>query len=292
MRQYTYDISAIQQRIDRLTNEQRCEYPKHYYDPIRLQITHDLAIKEYYKLFPFMTEKQFDLLEDAMFDWFVGEAEELAPVLDYWNIIGSFTETLKLKELVFYLTSSNVSWSLETINVKQLKLRWGVGDLGEGEVRSGSWTYEDVEAAILNNPQRLKNNKDISDVHSNATSLNRDHFPIVVLQNRDDEYTLLDGNRRTMRAWLNGDDTIQAWTGRVVAEPILKDYWVSPSFLRRLLAEYSTDDSDEVLQSIRSQMQIVFGQSVVAKHHFLKRCLHIPGAKEIADSLNIQSEEA
>lgn len=285
MKQYALNLSDIEARINQLTDEDRRMYPAHYYDSVRIRIAQDLAIKEYYKLYPFMTEAQFDQLENTMLDWFVGIDYELAPVHDYWNIVGSFTETCKLKELIFYLTSSNIVWELEEIDSRALVLRWGVGDLAEGEVKTGSWTYQDIQDSVLGNSERFVAHMNNSDEHSASSAISRDHFPIIVTKDSDGNYTLLDGNRRTMRAWLNGSNNILAWVGKVVSVPALKDFWVSPSFLRRLLAEYVIANDERIMQSIHSQLEILFEQSTVARYHYVKRCLHMPGALQAARGL-------
>ncbi|MBI3494864.1 hypothetical protein HY004_02685 [Candidatus Saccharibacteria bacterium] len=270
--------------IDQLSEGVRKNYPEHMYEPQRIEIAQQLAIKEYYKLLPFLSSKQFDLLYDQMLEWFVGK-NELAPVHDYWNFVGSMTETLKLKSNVFFLTSENVSWKLQTIDVKNFYLYWGVGDLNNKGEKDGSWTYDDVKREVIDDPERFAINKRISDEKSADTLISRDDYPIIALRNLDGTYKLLDGNRRVMRAWLYDVNTLEVWVGEVIREPIIYNHWVSPSFLRRILAEYQISPTQKVKDSTRSQLEIIFKTSTVAKYHFKTRCTHLPGAREISNGL-------
>lgn len=282
---FNYPKDQIIAAVARLNPTDRRMYPEHIYDPERIEIARELALKEYYKLMPFLHPQDFDRLGSEMIDWFNGQSYELAPVHDYWNFVGGMIETLKLKTVNMYLTSENISWSMQDIDPRQLRLYRAMGDLQKGDKTEGSWGYQDVQQEIVSNPERLALNKQISDEKSQDTTISRDDYPIIVIQNIDDTYKLLDGNRRVMRAWLYGVDAITAWVGRVQREPALKNYWVSASFLRLMLMEYQADPRPEVAASIRSQLEILFAASSIAKYHYQKRCIHMPGAAQIAKGI-------
>lgn len=278
-------VEKISKIISSLSDADRNIYPKHIYEPQRIEIAQQLAIKEYYKLMPFLSVEQFDQLYDQMLEWFTGISCELAPVHDYWNFVGSMTETLKLKPTVFHLTSENISWELHSVDTKEFELYWGVGDLENNGNKNGHWAYGEVKKEIIDNPKRFAVNKRISDEKSADTKISRDDFPIIALQNLDGTYKLLDGNRRVMRAWLYDIDKLDVWVGKTIREPLVYNYWVSSSFLRRILMEYQINPTQTVKESIRSQLKIIFENSSIAKYHFEKRCMHIPGVKEIVGNL-------
>lgn len=284
---FQYPKQKILDTIAGLSEEDQQAYPAHIYEPERIEIARELALKEYFKLFSFLKEKDFVNMDNAMIKWFDGRDTEMAPVHDYWNFVGGTLLSLKLKDIVPYLTSENITWHLETLDTKAMSLYWAVGTLSHYGNANQKYTYDFVKAHIIDQPDERAENIRISDEKSNDTTVNRDRYPILVGRQLDGSLKLMDGNRRLMRAWLHGDDTISAWVGTVNKEPMILNQWVGTDFLRRLLSEYTQNPTDEVFSSVRSQLKIAFTTSSIAKYHYKKRCLHINGAKELAEGLYI-----
>lgn len=281
---YQFPRQKIEGIVRDLPEQVKDVYPKHLFEPERIEIARELMVKEYYKLFPFLSLDDFEQLEDTMIEWLNGRDQEMAPVHDYWNFLDGSLMGLKLKDVVPMLTSENISWKQERLDAKQLALYWPVGTLNEFDHKL-EYNYDFVKTKVIGSPDVLLRNKQISDEKSADTKLSRDEFPIIVLRHSDTRLQLLDGNRRVMRSWLYDISEINAWVGTVVREPLLKNYWVPTGHLRRLIAQYAHDTRPEVKEMVRSQLDYLFVTSNIARYHYKLRCLHKPYAKELADGL-------
>lgn len=281
---FGFDRQKILNVVTSVPTEDRNAYPGHIFEPERIEIMRELVLKEFYKLFRFMNKKDFEKLGNTIPQWLIGHGYELAPVADYWNFLDGIMISLKLKDIGPSLTSKNITWQLEQLKPRDLKLSSPVGTVAQDS--KYPYTHASIEQSILKQPDRLKENLKISDQKATDTLLPRDNFPIIVRRNIDKTLTLLDGNRRTLRAWLKNKPTILAWVGTVTAEPALKNHWVSTSSLRRLLALYENNPTPEIEQSVRAQLKILFESSIIAKHHYKTRCLpHYQFAGKLAQGL-------
>jgi hypothetical protein len=277
---FRYDAHLIQTVVDRIPADERGHYPQHIFEPQRIEIARELVLKEYYKLFPMLEAANFEQVSSSILYWLHGAGYELAPVADFWNYIDGTMLTLKLKDVVPQITSANISWQLETLDPHALQLSTPVGNLAEHG--QPPYNYEFINQRILQNAQQMVINRRISDEKSSDTVVPRDHYPILVRREPNGGLTLLDGNRRTLRALLYGRTSIDAWVGTVQREPRLVDHWVNTGFLRRLLSEYAESPNDEVRASIESQLRILLGSSSIARYNFQTRCLpHYPFAAEL-----------
>lgn len=281
---FGFDRQKILAAIAAAPKDERDVYPAHIYEPERIEILRELVLKEFYKLFRFLDVDDFTKMGDAMIKWLTGHGFELAPIADYWNFMDGIMISLKLKDIGPNLTSKNIQWKLEELDPQSLKLSSPVGTVARDSQHP--YTYNAIRQSILNNPEKMQENLRISDEKATDTLLPRDNFPIVVRRNLDKTYGLLDGNRRTLRAWLKNRHAITAWVGTVIAEPVHKDYWVSTPFLRRLLALYAAEPTPEIAASLRIQLKLLFDQSVIAKHHYKTRCIpHYQFAEKLAEGL-------
>ena len=280
---FQYDEHLILSIIDRIPRDVRSHYPAHIFEPQRIEIARELVLKEYYKLFPMLEAANFDQVSTSILYWLHGSGYELAPVADFWNYIDGTILTLHLKDVVPYITSANITWQLEALDPRQLQIGWPVGNLAEHG--QPPYNYEFINQRILQNAQQMVINRRISDEKSSDTVVSRDHYPVLVRREPDGRLTLLDGNRRTLRALLYGRNGINAWVGTVREQPRLRDHWVNTGFLRRLLAEYAEAPTDEVRASVQSQLRIILTSSEIARFNFETRCVpHFPFAAELASS--------
>lgn len=274
----------IETVVNRIPADIRRNYPEHIFEPTRIEIARELVLKEYYKLFPMLEATNFELVSASILYWLHGAGYELDPVADFWNYIDGTMISLKFKDIVPQITSGNIRWQLENLDPHKLQLMLPVGNLAEHG--NPPYNYEFINQRILQNAQQMVINRRISDEKSSDTVVSRDHYPVVVRRERDGSLTLLDGNRRTLRALLYGQTNIDAWVGTVMAEPRLMDHWVNTGFLRRLLSEYAETPTDEVRESIRSQLRIILRGSSIAQHNFRERCIpHYPFAAELVGDI-------
>lgn len=267
-----------------IPDEVKNAYPDHIFEPERIEIIRELALKEFYKLFPFLTPDDFESMSQTMIQWLDGRNLGMAPVHDYWNYLDGMMLNLKLKDIVPLLTSANISWRHEQIDTHALSLYWPVGTLDRFDERQ-KYDYEFVKTYILEEPVLYEENRRISDEKSTDTVVSRDGFPIVAIRTQEGQLKLVDGNRRTMRAWLYGKPEISAWVGTIEAEPILQDHWIATGRMRRLIAEYRADQRPEVYDAVRSELKLLFESSAIARYHYMLRCLDKPEAAKLIEGL-------
>lgn len=281
---FMYDAEQIRTVIARIPTEIRDHYPAHIFEPVRIEIAREIALKEYYKLFPMLEAFNFEQVSSSMLYWLHGAGYELAPVCDFWNFIDGMMISLKLKDIVPQITSQNINWQLEVLNPHELQIGVPVGNLAEHG--QPPYSYDFINQKVLQNLQQLVINRRISDEKSSDTVVPRDHYPIVVRREENGNLKLLDGNRRIMRSLLYGKTTINAWVGTVTAVPHLRNQWVNTGYLRRLLSEYAQNPTPEVREAVRAQLAILFASSSIARYNYQQRCIpHYSFAAELAEGL-------
>lgn len=281
---FTFDEDQIRTVVSRIPADVRAHYPSHILDPVRIEIAREIVLKEYFKLFPMLEAMNFDQVSSSILYWLHGAGYELAPITDFWNYIDGMMISLKLKDIVPYLTSVNIDWKLENLDPHNLRLVAPVGNLAQHG--QPPYSYEFINQRILQNVQQLVINRRISDEKASDTKVSRDHYPIIVRREVNNTLTILDGNRRTLRALLYGKPTIQAWVGTVKTEPKLRDYWVNTGFLRRLLAQYDESPTQEMRQTVRAELKVLFDSSIIARQNYQQRCIeHYSSAQELAEGL-------
>ncbi|MGD8374153.1 MAG: ParB/Srx family N-terminal domain-containing protein [Candidatus Woesebacteria bacterium] len=281
---FTFNKGRITTVISRIPTDVRAHYPSHIFDPIRIEIAREIALKEYLKLFPSLKPTDFEQMSDNILCWLYGSGYELAPVSDFWNYIDGMMLSLKFKDIVPYITSANISWELEELDPHSLNLVAAVGNLDQHG--QPPYSYEFVNQKILQNMQQLAINKQISDEKSSDTTVGRDQYPIIVRREIDGKLTLLDGNRRTLRALLYGKNKISSWVGTVKSKPVLRDHWVNTGFMRRLLVQYQEQPTESMKQTVQAELKALFNSSVIARQNYQERCIgHYNFAQEIVANL-------
>lgn len=265
-------IKNIEKQIALLPNELRRQYPQHIFEPIRLEIARELAVKECYKLLPFLSKSNFKKLHETMGLWFIGGVPDVAPIHDFWNVLEGLIVSLKGKDIIALLTSANMQWQPERIDATRLSLYWPIGNGGLEACGQPPYSYDMVKKRILDTSKRNAELK-LSDAFAANTNMARDDFPIIVRRNIDGSFQLLDGNRRTFRAWLQGRREITAWVGIVTASPALHNHWINKGFLRRLVAEYMNNPTPELKDVTRNELAHIFAASEIARIQYHKYCI-------------------
>lgn len=156
---FSYDQHMIETVVSRIPSDVRQNYPEHIFEPARIEIARELVLKEYYKLFPMLEATNFELVSASILYWLHGAGYELAPVADFWNYIDGTMISLKLKDIVPQITSSNIRWQLENLDPHNLRLMLPVGNLAEHG--TPPYNYEFINQRILQNAQQMVINRRI-----------------------------------------------------------------------------------------------------------------------------------
>lgn len=259
------------------------QYPKHFYDPLRIeiatiQIQHDLR-----KLLPSLDRSNWDVIDHDVAEWPDGERFEMETLHDFWNFFDGFSRGLKLKSLINWITASNVEWSKEEIPLDEAIIIWDF----PGLEFMGSSPYK-----IFNVKKYLqkicKDGKMASLITDSEFRSNRfpprDYFRIIVIEDKQGKilgntkgFYVLEGNRRTIRAMLHDQKYISAYVGRLEKDALWpENYWIRTGTLRDLvfLAHYYNLNKDEhSLESVRKFYQLLLRdfdivQKTTASHVF------------------------
>lgn len=244
------------------------KYPKHFYDPIRVeiavsQIQHDLR-----KLLPDLSAKELKNLDKNIVGWFFGEDFELEPVHDFWNFFDGFSRGLKLKSLLSWITAENVVWEKKMVEVKNIIITWDFLNLdfiGKAPYKAEKIIKELNRQEYKELKRKLKNEADWRSKRYHP----RDGFPIVLFDDRDggvfDHFRghhILEGNRRVIRAAINGDEKIISFSGKFRNKKDLwaKNYWISTGILRDLIflaINYEKEEDEKSFNVVRNFYQLL-----------------------------------
>jgi len=244
-------------------------YPDNVYDPVRVKLAAEATSKELRKLLPSVPEELWPQLDHNVADWFDGTASELAMVHDFWNGCEGIMTGFKLKRLIRYFSAANVSWQTTDVAVDEIPLGWQVGTLSD-ELGQPPYHAPGIRELFQAKPKFLAENKQLSDEKA-AGSVPRDHYPIILAKDKDG-YTLLDGNRRVLRAIIYGRDQISAHIGTFEHYHDVRDYWVSTPFLRDLVRIAETG-GPEVTENVYQILKQLFHETVIAKINYEQRVL-------------------
>lgn len=230
-------------------------YPKQIYDPLRRRIAAETIQKELRKLLPSVPETMWPKLDHDVENWFEGKESELATAHDFWNGFEGITQGFKLKGILPYLTAENIEWDQASIPSEKIVFTTNLpilDFLGESPFKS--------QALIdfINSPANKNKIQEIiqdSDKHA-ASSVERDHYPIIVLA-EDDNFRLLDGHRRVVRAIFRHQENIEAYVGKFnSADKTPKNNWVSTGFLRNLIRIWDINYEDKKISESIKQIFI------------------------------------
>ncbi len=244
------------------------KYPKHFYDPIRIEIATSQMQHDLRKLLPSLHQKDWAKIDEDVISWFTGENHELEPVHDFWNFFGGFSRELKLKSLLFWITAENVEWTEEKVKVDDIVITWdfpGLDFLGRAPYRAGN-VRKELEKS--ENKGVLKDLIADSEEHSRKF-LPRDHFPIVLFHdqkggviNQLSGFYILEGNRRTVRALVTAEREILAYVGKFKKDDDLwpQNYWIRTGILRDLIfwaITYEKEGDDKAFKTVRNFYQLL-----------------------------------
>jgi hypothetical protein len=221
----------------------RYKYPRHFYDPMRIEIAVSQIQHEFRKLFPSLSLDQWDLMDRDISEWFCDEKFELEEAHDFWNFFGGVARGLKLKSLLFWVTASNVLWSKEEVFIRDIVMTWdypGFSFMGKAPYPAEDLIKKFSQKDMANRKESMANDE----IERSKKYAPRDHFPIVLFHdpkggilNKFPGYYVLEGNRRTARSVLLDNNKILAFVGRFKKEEDFwpEDYWFRTGILRDLI---------------------------------------------------------
>lgn len=212
-------------------------YPKHIYEPIRIQIATDYMKHEFRKLLWRVPVKYWGVIDKDISDWMI--SPEFANPRDFWNLFHGISMGFKLKiGLIYLVTAENIKWSKKEFPVSEL---WfGVEQRETKRIRNGRLSAKEVVEFYSKKENKADKKKflELNYKLSNETPPRDDH-PIIAIQRFEGEnliYSVHDGNRRLAKAILEGKEKILTYTGKYkTKEKFPKNYWIPTSILMEIL---------------------------------------------------------
>ncbi len=217
-------------------------YPPHIYDPIRVEIATVFLKRELRKMLPHLKGKEiWDQIDLSVENWFPQD-HNLIKTRNFWNGFDGIALGFELKTgFTSVLTAENIHWELKAKLPLDNKLASG----GNLKYISEELSENRPRAIGLREFFSRPQNKELANHWTDEfkkhgqSSEPRDHFPIIALQgedNRQEIYSIYDGNRRMILAILEEKETIPAYIGIwETAEMTPKNFWLPTSYLMNLV---------------------------------------------------------
>lgn len=173
--------------------------------------------------------------------------------------------------LVPLITAKNIEWKREDIELSKIILPWSDKILPKEyfpeEKITGDLIIERVKDQAVY--EAVKKN---SDHHAVYPVGDRDNYPIIV-EAKGDKYIVKDGNRRTIRAIIEGNTVIDAWVANYTHGKMPENYWISTNFLRHLsvIGEIAKEKDLKIADNIITLANYLIANYETAKINFDNR---------------------
>jgi hypothetical protein len=241
----------------------------HLYDPLRIKIAVRYVQQEMRKFFPELREKTlWRSMDSQIEDW-----HRRLGIRSFWNAVHGISIGFRLKSLVPWITSLNMKWKEGEMTVKDL---WFGGQFGPIKEMKCSQSAAEVRDKIFQKENReiLDKIKKILKEKKDETA-SRDLFPIFVV-NKKEKFTVIDGNRRLLRAIIDKKENILAMVGEPIAEPPIFEHWVPTSLLVDLVFWHKRqmESGKDITETTARTIVELIKDSSAGKKEFNERVIH------------------
>ncbi len=247
----------------------KLNYPKHLSNPLRIQIVENYIKHELRKLFPSIRKKDlWSVLDADVSNWFDSN-RTLAPIRDFWNGAHAISTGFKLKQIVPWVTSKNIKWSKQELDITKLNFGTNFTELEQFSYRPSA---KDVQN-WYHDPKNRKKYIQALSAHMKRSSetSERDSDPIIVVA-RDSKSVVVDGNRRLLKAILTKEKTISAVVGKIDKQPELFENWVSTPLIQDLVRLHRKSGNTKEITSVLSTL---LKDSTAGRYEFKTRALNL-----------------
>lgn len=234
-------------------------YPAHLTDPTRLALAAEILEKE-------LTKQ----------GWSRHDIDKPRSLLDFWDTFHAIMGTWLLKAgLVRMLTASNWHWEKQTIPVRQIQLTAFLDQIRKlPGVDKEALTIPNLEVA-MKAPEIRAEQKRIVTSFSQNTQQNA--YRIVAVK-KGDYYHVMEGNRRSLYAFLQGVTELEAWVAHTDDQPP-QDFWIPIDYMMQIVDE--SRRHPEHLEAYRQIAANWFSVSKSARIAFERRIVGATGAEAL-----------
>lgn len=209
------------------------KYPKHIYDPLRMEVAASIVSHEFKKIFPDFTNDEYCKLISQIHGWAIDPKKYslTQEPRDFWNGVEGIMSGFRLKGVVRFITGENVTWTKEYVEVSKFIFSTDhfhvdgikIPTLNKSAADVYDWLKENnkIDQAIL-----------IVD-ESFGKGIPRVNDLLYCKKDKDGRYHAFDGNGRVMYALLHNIPTVPAYVGEMHEEDV-KNCWIYTMFLLNL----------------------------------------------------------
>jgi len=252
-------------------------YPEHVYEKVRYEVAISYLQHEFRKLFLNTPADFWEILDKDIAGW--TNSPELTTPRDFWNGFHGISMGFKLKiGLIYYITAENIAW--RRIKIPISDLWFGVEFNETRKIKEGKLSLKEVNEFY----NRKKNNNLKGEwlrvvKEASGRTLPRDQHPIIVVQKKHKEfliYSIFDGNRRSAKALLEGNEKIDAYVGEYIEGTSIKNYWIPTTILMELIlfSKQAYDRGNkEMFQKYMEILKDILLKSDSAKYELKERSL-------------------
>ncbi len=213
------------------------KYPKHIYDPLRMEVATSIISHELKKIFPAFTVEEYAKLSSQIHNWGIDPKKYslTKEPRDFWNGVEGIMTGFRLKGVVRFITGENVTWSKEEVAVTNFTFSTDHFHVNGVKIPTLNNTGETVLKWLTEN-QHLEQALAIVN-ESYAVGIPRVTDPLYCKKDIDNNYFVYDGNGRVLHALLHGIPTLTAYVGTHL-EDTITNHWIYTMFLLNLSSLY------------------------------------------------------
>lgn len=243
----------------------------HLSDPFRRHIAIQYIQHEWRKFFPKLRGEALWQSTDAQIAaWY-----EMLTIRNFWDAVHGITIGFRLTSIVPWITSLHMEWTETEVPFEDLWFRGKFGPIASLVVATPELCSE-VKRAIVQYENRDVQEKTMQyfELHKDDTE-SRGDFPIFVVR-KEGKLRVIDGNGRTLKAIIEGRQSIRAAVGEPIAEPVHYEHWVPTSLLVDLVFwhEHEIAAGRETTEKIAQVIAELIRSSSAARLEFVHRGVH------------------
>ncbi len=213
------------------------KYPKHIYDPFRMEVAASIVSHEFKKIFSDFTNGEYDKLTFQIHGWGTDPKKYslTQEPRDFWNGVEGIMTGFRLKSVVRFITGENVTWAKEDVDVSSIVFS------------TDHFHVDGIKIPTLNNSttgvlEWLKENNKLEQARalvdeSFSKGIPRVNDSIYCKKDKDGKYHAFDGNGRAMYALLHAIPTLPAFVGEI-HDDVVKNCWIYTMFLLNISSLY------------------------------------------------------
>lgn len=252
-------------------------YSEHIYDQNRLDLACTILEKETRKLFLGLPDSAWQEIDRSIRGWIENPVqyhlEDDGP-RDFWDSFAAVMESIKLKpNFTAWITAENVEWRKATLPVRHIQMTSPLEQLQKVPDLNlrNDLPFAELADVLAGHPEAIDEQKELIDQHS--TNPTQDTYPIIVREADDGLFKVMDGNRRTLKAVIYGQNEIEAWVGTINgSEPV--NFWVPINDMFQLVKvfkEASESKNSELQSAVVHVLKSHFKASDVAEQAYQNR---------------------